>query len=350
MPRKDSEEPCSNSRSCKGIDRCVWTRKDAVGLFETKRILSAKEIDKALAGKGLGLSARRKSIHFLATDNACAWVKMITCRSENKALRPKIPGRMFGRRDVSDSEISETMKNCLTRYQKRLLQTFEYYDKPIHYLSLYDLRRLLPYTGRNVDFALTRLYDFRQVERVKGKVTPYYCLPKRAKWLLSHLEETELEDNLEFKAILNFHGRIMNLYPPGLLKQIEGVVRPSSPETLRITRGMSFDIVYEFTVPVQGYNFFAVDIHPRIPITEFVVQSFMRKIRRNPIAQMHGETSSDSSAEVFLEDNTFGMIVYRHATKKALKYANANDFRLIKLREAGIDYDKLKESCKSESH
>lgn len=352
MPRKYSEALCSNSGSCKGIGGCVWTRKDAVGLFETKRILSAKEIEIALKDRGLGLSARRKSIGFIATDNACAWVKMITCRSENKPLRPKIPGRIFGRRDVSENEISETMKNWLTKNQKRLLQTFEYYDKRIHYLSLYDLRRLLPYTGRDIEFALTRLYDFRQVEMVKRKITPYYCLPKSANWLRSHIEEVELEDNLEFKAIFSFQGRIISLYPPGLLRRIKGIVRPSSPEILRITRGMSFDIIYEFTTPIHGCNFFAVDIHPRIPITEFVVRSFMRKIRSNPTAQMHEEPSSSSNcnAETILENNTLGMIVYRHATKEALNYANANHVRLIKLREVGIDYDKLKESCKSEPH
>jgi len=323
MARKYSEPPCSKSSSCKGIDRCDWTRKDAVGLFETKRILSAKEIEIALENKGLGRSARRKSVDFLATDKACAWVKMITCRSENKPLRPKSPGRIFGRRDVSDDEISKTMKNYLTKYQKRLLQTFEYYDKRIHYLTLYDLRRLLPYTGRDVEFALTRLYDFRQVEMVKGRITLYYCLPQSAKWLRSHVKETEVEYNLEFKAITSFQKRILSLYPQELLKRIKGIVRPSSPEMLRKTRGMSFDIVYEFTIPIHGYNFFAVDIHLRIPVTKFVVRSFMWKIRSNPArlltAQKHEEPSSNSNTDVFLENNVLGMIVCQKCHQRSLE-------------------------------
>jgi hypothetical protein len=327
-------------------------RKDVVGLFETKRILSAKEIEEALKTKGLGQSARRKSVDFLATVNACAWVSVITCRSENKPLRPKIPGRIFGRRDISQDEIRATMKNCLTKYQKRLLQTFEYYDQRIHCLSLYDLRRLLPYTGRDVEFALTRLYDFRQVEMLSGKITPYYCLPQSIKWLKNHIEETDFEYNLEFRAITSFQRRIMSLYPTKLFKQIKGIVRPRSSEMLRKTRGMSFDIVYEFSIPICRYRFFAVDIHLRIPVTKSVVRSFMRKIRSNPVSllasQMDDVSSSSLDAEIFLENNTFGMIVYRHATREALKYANANNLRLVRLQEAGIDYDKLKEDYESE--
>lgn len=163
-----------------------------------------------------------------------------------------------------------------------------------------------------------------------------------------------MQSDLEFKVITSFHKRIMSLYPPELLRRVEGIIRPKRPEMLRKTLGMSFDIVYEFTVPIQGYNFFAVDIYSRIPVTEFVVQSFRRKIRSTLVlplaAQINDGSSSDSNAETFLENNTFGMIVYRYATREALRNANTNHMRLIRLPEAGIDLAKLKESFTSDQH
>lgn len=347
MPIVNTTE-CSYAKSCGGIAVCAGIRKDAVSLFQERNIWTAKELVQALQRKGLGVSARRGSLEFLAAQK-CRWITISKCMGSKKPIRFQRHGRIFALKSVSEMAMSEKLKTLLTRFQRHMLESLDYYDRKAHYLSAYDLRRILPYPGHQVEFTASRLRDFGLAKMVEADGTAYYCLPSRFNWLKTHVQEAVLKDKIEYQAINALQGLFINLYPVGLLLKTKGVMRASKrdPEVLRSTGGMTFDIVHEFKTPVIDRNFLVVDVYSRIPVTGYVVNSFMKKIEwaKSGMRSQKDVREDDEDKNRPLKNKAFGMIVYRIANREAINIANANNIRFIKLRELRIDYAKLREQA-----
>jgi len=344
MPTASATE-CPCAKSCEGVAACTGLRKDAVSLFSDQIIWTAKELKHELQEK-LGLAAIRGSLEFLAADK-CSWITAWKCIGSGKPVRFKRHGRVFALKAVSEIAVSEKLKTLLTKLQKKVLNSLEYYDNKPRYLSLYDLRRILPHPGNEVEFAASRLHDFGLAKSIKTDGTTYYCLPSRLNWMKDHVQEAAAKDKAEYQVISTIAGFFRSLYPRGVFVKTKGVIRASKrdPEVLKSTGGMTFDIVYEFKAPVMGRRFFAVDVHSRIPVTEYVVTSFLNKIwwARRGATPLKDPKEDDEERNYPLRNKTFGMIVFRRATQEAINIANANNLSFIRIRELGINYTKLLE-------
>jgi hypothetical protein len=341
---------CPCSKSCDGPAACAGLRKDAVNLFEERPIWSAKELKHELKGK-LGLAAIRGSAEFLAAGR-CPWIIAWKCVGSDKPVRFKQDGRVFALKSVSEIAVSEKLKTLLTRLQTKMLKSLDYYDGKARYLSLYDLRRILPHPGNEVEFAALRLHDFGLAKSVKTDGTEYYCLPSRLNWMKSHVSEAKAKDKAEYQVISTVAGLFRSLFPRGVLLKTKGIVRASKrdPEVLRSTGGMTFDIVHEFRAPIMGKSFFVVDVHSRIPVTEYIVNSFMDKIWwARSGAPSREDLKEDSEGKNHpLRNRTFGMIVYANATQEAIDIANDNNLSFIRIRELGIDYTGLRKKISAQ--
>jgi hypothetical protein len=341
MPTACAE--CPRAKSCDGVSSCTGLRKDAVSLFIDQSIWTANELKHELQEK-LGLAAIRGSLKFLAAGK-CPWITAWNCIESDKPVRFKRHGRVFALTAVSEIAVSEKLKTLLTKLQKKVLNSLEYYDRKPHYLSLYDLRRILPHPGNEVEFAASRLHDFGLAKSIKTDGTTYYCLPGRLNWMKDHLQEAIAKDKAEYQVVSTLAGLFRSLYPRGVLVKTKGVIRASKrdPEVLKSTGGMTFDIVYEFKAPIMGRRFIVVDVHSRIPVTEYVVNSFMNKIlwARRGATPLNAPKEDAEEKNYPLRNKTFGMIVFRRATQEAITIANANNLSFIRIKELGINYAKL---------
>ncbi len=136
------------------------------------------------------------------------------------------------------------------------------------------------------------------------------------------------------------HELIMNLYPLNLIIGYSDCIRPHTPETLTITGGMTFDIFYRFFDPVSEKSYLAIDVYTRIPVTGYTVHSFAKKIEWAEVRTRKGSTN-------YLKGKTYGMIVYRNATKKAINVANRLGLRFIRLSDIKVNYTSLKKEIEA---
>lgn len=132
----------------------------------------------------------------------------------------------------------------------------------------------------------------------------------------------------------------MNLYPLNWITEFKGAIRARTKEALKITGGMTFDIFWEFREPIMGRNFLVIDVYARIPVNDYVVNPFIKNIE-------WAKTSFRGKPPYYLKDKTYGMIVFRNATRRAIELANKHKIRFIRLSDIKVDYDNLRKKVES---
>ena len=104
---------------------------------------------------------------------------------------------------------------------------------------------------------------------------------------------------------------------------------------------MSFDIFYQFFDPIAGRNYLVVDVYSRIPVSGFTVNSFAKKIE-------WAKTVTRKSTTNYLKEKTYGIIVYRNATQKAITVANKLGIRFLRLSDIKVDYKRLQKEIEKQ--
>jgi hypothetical protein len=196
---------------------------------------------------------------------------------------------------------------------------------------MYDLRRLIPYSGNATEYTVKRLEKLDLIKKVQLGKVDFYVRPENSTKLEREAQSAILEDKTEYAVVKKVHELIMNLYPLDLIRNYRDAIRPHTRDVLRLTGGMSFDIFYEFCNPVLGRNYLAIDVYTRIPVNGYVLNSFMKKIE-------WARTNVRGKRNYYLKDKTYGMIVFKRATKTAIELANKRNIRFIRLSDIKIDF------------
>jgi hypothetical protein len=331
---------CSRAAECEGIDTCDNIRKLVVSLFKAEEVWSTKELSNTLAEKGLGVYAVRKSLEFLVSE-ACPHIRVKKYVSSTGHVRFKKHGRVLFCKTALESAISKKIGSLLTNFQREVVERLAYYTKNSGYLSKYDLRKLLPYRGNEVEFNLGRLQNLGIIANINGTKTSYYCLPENLDWLKNHLYKADINDRTEYEIVKMIGGLVRNLYPIDSIRKLKGAIRPGKrdPSVLKTTCGMSFDIFYEFAEPILNRRFLAIDVYSRIPVTGFIVNTFLRKIAWASPQKITVEASDEERHP--LKSRTEGVIVFRKATPDAINIANKKRLRFIRLTDIRIKYSNV---------
>jgi len=313
---------------------CQERRKDAINLVFQKRIICSAELGKELETKGLGKYAVRKSLEFIS-KNKCKHIDVLK-QNDGRLARSRTHGRIFFVKSLSRRNLLRFIEDHLTNLQKRILTKFTRLHKDIYYFSLYEIKKLVPYQGNSIQFALQKLLRLGLIKEHKFEKTTFFVKPKNLERLIEEKQTVLENDKLEYKTIKAVHEIIMNLYPPNLISRYRGAIRPKGQETLRLTGGMTFDIFYKFNIEIMKKNFFAIDVYTRIPVNGYTINSFLKKIEWATI-KIH------TDVEKVLNNKTYGLIVYRRATPKAIDLANEKGVRLIRLTDIKLNLNEIKE-------
>lgn len=318
---------------CPCSTRCDERRVPSVNLVLEKGLCTSNELRQELQERGIGKSVIRKSVEFLSS-NQCKRVETLVCKAEKKPLQFPKHGRLFYRKNIQTDLKTERILSLLTPLQTRILEKFSKHHRSTYYFSPYDLRKLVPYAGNSVEYAISRLSKLGLVEMVTLGGFAFFTEPKNADLLRSRTKEITLENKVEFAIVQRIHELIMNLYPLGLITNLKTAIRPRTEEVLRLTGGMTFDIFYMFREPVMGKKYLAVDVYSRIPVNGYIVNSFLKKLE-------WAKTGARKGSDYSLKDKTHGMIVFKNSTRKGIDIANKRGIRFIRLTDAKINSDVL---------
>jgi hypothetical protein len=300
-------------------------RDNVISVIEKLEVCTARELKMSLAENGFGVSAIRRSYRLL-NSGASKSIGVLKCVDGNKMVQFPKQGKVYYLKTIAEKELSSKIYSLLTSLQKKILQMLSKHNKRVYYFSLYELRKLLPYAGSSVDYAIKRLTSLGLTKIIEMNGTKFCCEPTNAKRLKSHKDEVIAEDKKEFLAINRVHELIMNLFPIDTIEDLRGAVRPSArdSEVVKLACGMTFDIFYKFKEPLQGKDFFAIDVYARIPVTGFVINSFLKKIE-------WAKNTVRTKTTFGLRDRTYGMIIFKNATLKAIEIANSNGISFKRL-------------------
>lgn len=298
------------------------------------KVCTSNELRDMLIDGGWGSSVVRKSLSFL-TSGKCGKIDILV--SEGKPVGFAKQGKVISAKGVPRKVVLAKVQSLLTKLQGEILQKLEKHHKTIYYFSLYELKKLLPYAGNSVDYAVMKLSKLRLVEPVTIADTQFYTKPKNVGRLELEANKATVDVKTEFAVINRVHELIMNLYPRRLVTDFRNAIRPSSPEVLKKTGGMTFDIFYQFKEPIGKRVFMAIDVFTRVPVNGHVVYSFMNKISWAK-TRRRGESQVDYN----LKDKTFGMIVFRRANQKAIDLANDNGISFLRLPDIKVDFNEMR--------
>jgi hypothetical protein len=133
-------------------------------------------------------------------------------------------------------------------------------------------------------------------------------------------EEIIINDKIEGKIIETVRKSIKQLYPNALTA--------TSKELTDLDECRYFDIIFEFKAPIKNKQFIVADVYTKIPVTEHIVQSFIRKIKctKNEVSSTGNEAED---AYYPLRDRTIGIIVCSNTNQKAIDAARKYDISLL---------------------
>lgn len=319
--------------------KCEKRREHAVNFILQKGICTSNEIKTMLRKKGLGESAIRGNMKFLSSQQ-CDQIKLLTYPSGGKFFQFPKKGRIYFARTIKKSQLRSRILSFLTPLQKEILGKFSKHHKDIFYFSLYELKKLLPYAGNSVGYAIRRLHNLQFVGEAKIEKTQFYVRLRELNRFKISQRQVFVEDKIEFATVKRVHELIMNLYPRYFISNFRGAIRPKTTHVLTLTGGMTFDAFYKLREPVGKKEFLVVDVYTRIPVNGYTINSFMKKIE-------WARAGRDKPAH--LKDKTFGMIVFRKATRKAFDIANKYGIRFIRLSDIRIDYNHIRKEIESSS-
>jgi len=311
---------------------CKNRRKDAINIMLQNQILTSTEIKKKLETEGFGTYAVRKSLEFLG-KNECQYVDVLKLK-DGRVARFKKHGRIFFVKSLSKRRQVRFVKDCLTNLQRNMLIKFTRHNRRIYYFSLYEMKKLLPYQGNSIEYSLKKLLGLGLIEEILIEKTKFFVTPNRLDRLIQENQTVLENDRLEYKTIKAVHEIIMNLFPPNLISKYRGAIRPKDSETLSLTGGMTFDIFYKFNSEVMNKSFFAIDVYTRIPVNGYVINSFLKKIE-------WAIRRRKKNVEKVLIGKTYGLIIFKMATPKAIRIANEKGLRLIRLSDIKLNLDEI---------
>jgi len=303
-----------------------------VNLILEKGTCTARELRDFLDGK-LGVHAFRGSMEYLCTGQ-CKLVGVYSLSTDQKPPQFWKSGRLFYRRTIATENLQDVIVGLLAPLQKRILGKFTLLNRRIYYFTTYDLRRIIPSSGNDVEYAVKRLTKLGLLSKVTLKGIDFYVEPSNVPRLLIQERQAIIADKTEYAVIKIVHELIMNLYPAKIITGYGDRIRPHTQDILTVTGGMAFDIFYQFFDPIAGRNYLAIDVYTRIPVTGYMVHSFTKKIE-------WAKTVTRKSTTNYLKDKTFGIIVYRNATRNAILIANRLGIKFLRLRDIKVDYGTL---------
>ena len=317
---------------CPCDKNCKKKRSFAINTVIEKGICTGVDL-RALLLKIGGEHSAQKSLKFLSSGD-CTLVGVFVSVTDQKPMQFRNRGRLFYRRTLSVNELYSNIIGFLPTLQKKILEKFTKTNKRIYYFSKYDLRKMHPYQGVGIDYALERLIKLGFLEKMTFGSTEFYVGASRAFQLENQKQIVIIDDKVEYAVIKIVHELIMNLYPANWVTDYSDRVRPQTRENLILTGGMTFDIFYPFCETIAGREYLAIDVYTRIPVNGYTVNSFMKKIEWAKKKSKNGPVNH-------LNHNTYGMIIYRNATKKAILLANKLGIRFLRLKDIKIDYTKI---------
>ncbi len=221
----------------------------------------------------------------------------------------------------------------LTKIQNQVLEKVAYYSKNTHFLSSHDLGRIMSRKKNEIDQAITFLQNSGFIKTTKANGIPYYCSIDELKQLLKQKEEIIINDKIEGKIIETVRKSVQRLYPNALIA--------TSKELTDLDECRYFDIIFEFKSPVKNKQFIVADVYTKIPVTEYIVQSFIRKIKwtKNEVSSSNNEAED---AHYPLRGRTLGIIVCNDANQKAIDTARKCDISLLHFRDIYINYEQVR--------
>ncbi len=334
---KNAETPMSQEdpQRCPCEEMCKQKRKTAVNLVLEKGACTSKDMHNFLYGK-LGVYALRSSIEYLSTGK-CKLVDVFGLSKNQKPPQFGKRGRIFYSRALPPTFLNSVIVELLAPLQKRILKKFSDLTEKIYYFSLYDLRRIVPSSGTDVDYALGRLVRHGLLSKVSSSETDFYFNPINASRFYSEEKQAIIDSKAEYAAVKAVHELIMHLYPKNLIADYHGRIRPKTQDILTITGGMSFDLFYQFFDPLAGKSYLAIDVYTRFPVNGFIIHSFAKKIE-------WARTGTRNNATNYLRDKTHGMIVFLNATKKSMPTANRLGIKFLRVcDDLRIDYKAIRQ-------
>ena len=321
--------PLESSQICPCEDMCKQKRKTPVNLIIEKGACTARDLHYLLDGK-LGTYALRSSMEYLSTGK-CKLVGVYGLDADQKPPQFGKRGRLFYSRAFPPTFLNSAVVGLLAPLQKRLLDKFSSLNKQIYYFSMYDLRRIVPSSGTEVDYALKRLVKLGLLSKMNSSEIDFFVEPIHVSRFTNEEKQAIIDNKTEYAIVKIVHELIMNLYPANVISSYHDRIRPHTQDILTVTGGMSFDIFYQFFDPIAGKNYMAVDVYTRIPVTGFMVHSFAKKIE-------WAKTVTRKNTTNYLRDKTYGIIVFRNATRKAITIANRLGIRFLRLSDIKINY------------
>jgi hypothetical protein len=259
--------------------------------------------------------------------------------TEEETEMPKKAQLVLEERSTYDSSLQKktnvlASKN-LTKLQSQVLEKFVYYSRDAHFLSLQDLGRLMPHATHKIEQSVTHLRNRGFIKTVEANGSVHYCPSEELKRLRKRIPEIAINDKIESEIIRIVRASLQQLYPDALTIE--------RPRIAGLHESRRFDIVFEFKTPVMSKQFVIVDVYAMIPVTQYIVQSFIRKIRwtRNE-TEFSGDKAENACYP--LRGKTLGMIVCNNASQEAVDVAREHDISLLCFRDIHIDYNRIRKN------
>jgi hypothetical protein len=318
---------------------CREKRSTIVNLVLEKGTCSVRELHAFLDNK-IGSYAFRSSVEYLCKGQ-CKLVGVYGLCAGQKPPQIGRRGRLLYRRTIAPETLQDVVVGLLSPLQKRILDKFTLLNRRIFYFTAYDLRRLIPSSGNEVEYSVKRLITLGLLDKLTSNEIVFYVKPSNVPRLLLQERQAILDDKTEYAIIKIVHELIMNLYPANTITGYGDRIRPHTQDILTVTGGMAFDIFYQFRDPIAERNYLAIDVYTRIPVTGFMVHSFTKKIE-------WAKTVTRKKTTNYLRDKTFGIIVYRNATRNAIMIANRIGLKFLRLRDIKVDYKQLRNEIENQ--
>ena len=340
---------------CPCEKKCPGRRKAAVNAVLNEGVITSQELKNRLVNEvGLGEATARKNLRFLHYKDmksakgkeGCIHITVFTLRSNNIYYyrgRNKVFISKFARK----KKIHEKIRTLLTGFQNSVLRNLEKEIFSTYYLSSYEIRKLVPTRADYTTAALNRLTGIGFLEEVQislprtefyevmplGEILKmiseppkyklrFYTSPRNVALLKREKSEAVINEMTEFEITRRIQKTLMKIYPTGLV-EFKGTLRTKEERLLKLTKGMSFDILLPLKHRINGKKFIAIDVYTRFRVTDHIVQCFAKKIE-------YGQMG-------------FGLLFAKDATRRATYLCRQYNIEFISFKDLQIDHDEVRE-------
>jgi hypothetical protein len=324
---------------CPCDEKCRQKRETVVNLIIDNGTCTAKDLHNLLDGK-LGVYALRSSMEYLSTGK-CNLVGVFGLEDKQKPPQFGKKGRLYYSKKLPQAFLRSSVLSNIAPLQKRILDKVRKSNKKTFYFSKYDIRRITPSSGIEIDYALRRLVQFGFLSRVFSSGIEFYVETNNLARFHKDEVKAVIDNKTEYSIVKSVHELIMNIYPSRLITSYNGRIRPHTTEILTITGGMSFDIFYDFFDPINGMTYLAIDVYTRIPVTGYMVNSFAKKIEWAKSVKINITTN-------YLRKKTIGIIIFRSASPNAIPTAKKLGIQFLRLEDVRVNYTEIRQKVEKE--